>query len=102
MMLGAFVMIRRAGVAAASAGSVLLGLALVWRFVTRDGLQRATTGELLALLGLLVLPAAAVGAVMIAKRASADEPAPADPEAARTAGMQTTIAATPPARAVAP
>jgi hypothetical protein len=91
-MRGVVPVVRRLGIGAASAASVLLGLALVWRFLTRDSIQRAATGEMLAVLGLLVLPAAALAAVVVERRSWAapgaapgvegDHWSPADPLAA--------------------
>lgn len=63
MPANTFRTIRRFGIALACAASVLLGIALVWRFVTREALSRVSTLELLALLGLFVLPWTVIAAV---------------------------------------
>lgn len=86
-MPSVFWTVRRVAIALACAASVALGLALVWRFVAREALERTSTPELLAVLGLLVLPGAAGGAILLERRgayAPADDPEPTLP--ARPAG----------------
>ncbi len=52
----------------ASGASVALGLALVWWFVTPQSLSRTGTGELVAVLGLFVLPVITMATWLLERR----------------------------------
>ncbi|MBX3358684.1 MAG: hypothetical protein KF745_09670 [Phycisphaeraceae bacterium] len=60
--------LRRTGIVLATAASVALGLALVWWFVTPQSLSRMATGELVAVLGLFVLPVITVVTWLLERR----------------------------------
>ena len=69
--------VRRWGVWAACLVSLMVGSALVWRVLTPDSLQVVMTGELLALVGLFVLPVMAAWSFLAQRRGGAADGQPA-------------------------
>lgn len=56
---------RTTAISVAGAVTVLLGLSLVWAWVTPESIGRVPTGQLAGVLALLVLPALALGAAVL-------------------------------------
>lgn len=72
-------LVRRWGVWAACLVSLAVGSALVWRLLTPDSLDEVTTGELLALVALFVLPMMAAWSFLAQRRGGGAQSCPASP-----------------------
>lgn len=72
-------LVRRWGVWAACLVSLVVGSALVWRLLTPDSLDEVTTGELLALVALFVLPMMAAWSFLAQRRGGGAESPSASP-----------------------
>ena len=83
-------LVRRWGVWMACLVSLIVGSALVWRLMTPDSLNAVMTAELLALVGLFVLPVMAAWSFLAQRRA-----APTDLRPARHATREHAPAARP-------
>lgn len=69
-------LVRRWGVWCACLVSLVVGSALVWRLLTPDSLDAVMTGELLALVGLFVLPVMAAWSFLAQRRGGGETCAP--------------------------